>query len=141
MAYFDFQYSYRWEKNVLALCRIIGDPDRHVDTSLRRQVREYGDELGCAHDNDVQHLSTTFAIFVGVWAWLKGVSDKDIMAEYPVVTALAIQIRDQLGDMTPDKRWVAGRLFVGIRIWLQELDHDDPRQPQHAIGSYPSLSS
>ena len=85
-------------------------------------------------------VSTSCAILVGLWAWLNDVHPKTVEARYPALAPLAQRVRQELGELTPVKRWLAGRLFVGIRIWLQEFDHGDIKQPRPAIDPYPALT-
>ena len=65
---------------------------------------------------------------------------KTVEARYPALAPLAQRVRQELGELTPVKRWLAGRLFVGIRIWLHEFDHGDIKQPRPAIDPYPALT-
>lgn len=85
-------------------------------------------------------VSTSYAILVSLWAWLNDVSAETVEARYPALAPLAQRVRQELGQLTSVKRWLAGRPFVGIRIWLQEFDHGDIKQPRPAIGPHPALT-
>ena len=141
MAYVQFMCGYRWEKIVLELCRAIGDPEYRAGRPRAWHVGACNGQMGFVYRDDPARVPATCAILLGLWAWLTDAPPGTVASAYPDLAALAERIRDQLGEMTPAKRWLAGRLFVGIRIWLQEVDHGDIKQPKPAMVPYPSLGS
>jgi hypothetical protein len=143
--------GYRWDKTFLDVCRAIGDPDFRRAKPLRKRIRECGNELRSVYEDDPTRAPTTCAFLVGVWAWLKVVSEDAVASIYPTLAAVAEGVRRDLGQMTPVKRWLAGRLFAGLKIWVHQLDFQielwrelDPEGfPGHppAIEPYPALTA
>jgi hypothetical protein len=140
ISYLQFAGGYRWEQMVLELCHAIGDPEYRAGKPRAWHVGACNGQIAFVYRDDPLRVPTTCAILVGLWAWLREVPNDAVASAYPTLAATASRIRDQLGEMTSVKRWLAGRLFVGIRIWLQEVDHGDIRQPRPAIDTYPTLS-
>ena len=97
-------------------------------------------QVAFVYRDDPLRVPTTCAILVGIWAWLEDIPSDTVESTYPTLAPLAARIRDELGQRTPVKRWLAGRLFVGIRIWLQRIDHGDIKQPQPAMDIFPTLA-
>jgi predicted RNA-binding protein with RPS1 domain len=98
-------------------------------------------QIAFVHRDDPLRIPTTAAVLVGLWAWLKAMPASSVASAYPEFVSLAERVRQQLGDVTPVKRWLAGRLFVGVRIWLQEHDHGDLAPPRPALKVYPTLGT
>lgn len=78
-------------------------------------------------------------VLIGLWAWLTDAPAAEIAATYPDQATVAEHTRAQLGDVTPVKRWLAGRLFVGVRTWLDAYDHRHLAPPKPALTSYPRI--
>jgi RNA polymerase sigma-70 factor (ECF subfamily) len=143
--------GYRWEKTFLDVCRAIGDPEFRSSKPLRSRIRECGNELRSVYEDDPMRVPTTCAYLVGVWAWLKGARPEALASLYPSLAEVAEGVRRRLGQMTPVKRWLAGRFFVGLKIWLYQLDFQidlyrgiDPEAfPGHppALEPYPALTA
>jgi RNA polymerase sigma-70 factor (ECF subfamily) len=141
MKYLQFSCGYRWEKIALELCRAIGDAEYRASKPLAWHVGACNGQIAFAYRDDPLRVPTTCGILVGTWAWLKDISPDIVKSTYPTFAPLATHVRDELGKMTPVKRWLAGRLFVGIRIWLQEVDHGDIKPPRPAMDVYPTLAN
>lgn len=139
--YLQFTCGYRWEKIVLELCRAIGDSDYRASKPLAWHVGSCNGQISFVYRDDPLRVPTTCAILVGIWAWLKDISSDVVESTYPTLSPLAAHVRNDLGQMTLVKRWLAGRLFVGIRIWLQEIDHGDIKPPKPAMEVYPALDN
>ncbi|MHC4676563.1 MAG: RNA polymerase sigma factor [Planctomycetota bacterium] len=138
--YLQFRCGYRWENIVLELCRAIGDRDYRSSRPLAWHVGKCNGQISFVYRDQPLRVPTTCGILVGIWAWLNQISPDTVASTYPTIAPLATHIRAELGQMTPVKRWLAGRLFVGIRIWLQEIDHGDIKQPRLAMEVYPTLA-
>jgi hypothetical protein len=141
MQYLQPTCGYRWEKIVLELCRAIGDEDYRAARPRAWHVGLCNGQLAFAYRDDPARVATTCAILAGMWAWLCKVPTDVVKATYPSLALVAERVRNDLKETTPVKRWLAGRLFVGIRIWLEEFDHGDIKQPRPAMEPYPTLSS
>ena len=139
--YLQFRCGYRWEQILLESCRAIGDGDYRQGEPRFWQVGSCNGQIAFADRADPLRIPTTAGVLVGLWAWLEDVPDDEVASAYPEVALLAQQVRQQLGQKTPVKRWLAGRLFVGVRIWLQEYDHGDLAPPEPALKTYPTLNS
>lgn len=140
--YLQFRCGYRWEQIVLESCRAIGDVAYRQDQRLRFwHVGCCNGQIAFAHRDDPLRIPTTAGVLVGLWAWLVEEPASNVAAAYPEVASLAEQVRQQLGEVTPVKRWLAGRLFVGVRTWLQEYDHGDIAPLRRALHVYPTLST
>lgn len=139
--YLQFRCGYRWEQIVLEACRAIGDETYRQGSPRFWHVGSCNGQIAFAHRDDPLRIPTTAGVLGGVWAWLRDTPTGDIASAYPEVASLAERVRRQLGDVTPVKRWLAGRLFVGIRIWLQEADHGDLAPPRPALPGYPTLDA
>ena len=138
--YLQFRCGYRWEKIALELCRAIGDPDYRASEPLAWHVGKCNGQISFVYRDDPMLVPTTFSILFGVWSWLRNTPSDAVESTYSTLALLASRVRDELGEMTPIKRWLAGRLFVGIRIWLQEIDHGDIKPPRPAMDVYPTLA-
>jgi hypothetical protein len=98
-------------------------------------------EESFAHRDAPTLVPTTAGILVGLWAWLNDVPPQSVNGQYPSVSVVAQLTRECLGVVTPVKRWLAGRLSIGIRIWLQGgADHGDIPAPRPGLEPYPMLS-
>ena len=139
--YLEFLCGYRWENIFLDLCRAIGDPAYRAGELPEFKVGTCGGQVSFAYRDDPLRVPTTCATLVGVWAWLQNLSPDVVASAYPSLARLAEHTRRQLGEVTPVKRWLAGKLFVGIRVWLDEVDHGDIEQPRPALDPYPTLLS
>jgi hypothetical protein len=139
--YLQFRCVYRWEQIVLESCRAIGDATYRQGEPRFWHVGCCNGQIAFAHRDDPLCIPTTAGVSVGLWAWLEDVPAKDASGDYPEVAWVAYKVRQELGDMTPVKRWLAGRLLVGVRIWLQEYDHGDLAPPRPALERYPKLSA
>lgn len=140
IGYVQLSCGYRWEKVLLDACRFIGDRKHRQSKLDTFRVGACNGQLAFVYRDDPLRVPTTSAILVGLWSWLKDIPSETVEARYPTLAPLAERVRQQLAEITPPKRWLAGRLFVGIRIWLQELDHGDIKQPLPAVDPYPTLS-
>ncbi|MHC4715876.1 MAG: RNA polymerase sigma factor [Planctomycetota bacterium] len=140
IAFLQFGCGYRWEKIVVELCRAIGDAEYRQGRPRAWHVGTCNGQVSFAPRDDPGRIPTTAAYLVGLWAWLKDVPADVVASAYSSVSVVAEDTRRQLGEMTPVKRWLAGRLFVGIRIWLQEFDHGDLKPPAPALDTYPALT-
>jgi hypothetical protein len=139
--YLQFRCGYRWEQIVLESCRAIGDEAYRQGTPRFWHVGSCNGQIAFAHRDDPLRIPTTAGVLVGLWAWLKEAPPDDVASTYPEFASLAERVRQQLGDVTPVKRWLAGRLFVGVRIWLQEYDHGHLAPPHPALETYPTLGA
>jgi hypothetical protein len=139
--YLQFRCGYRWEQVLLESCRAIGDETYRQGKPRFWHVGCCNGQIAFAHRDDPLRIPTTAGVLVGLWAWLKAVPTGSVASAYPEIASLAERVRHQLGDMTPVKRWLAGRLFVGVRIWLQEHDHGDLAPPHPALETYPTLGT
>jgi hypothetical protein len=137
--YLQFRCGYRWEQIVRETCRAIGDEAYRQGEPRFWHVGSCNGQIAFAHRDDPLRIPTTAGILIGLWAWLRAVPADDAVAAYPEFAALAARVRQQLGERTPVKRWLAGRLFVGVRIWLQAYDHGDLAPPHPALETYPTL--
>ena len=140
MEYLQFRCGYRWQKIALELCRAIGDPDYRAGKPLAWHVGKCNGQISFVYRDDPVRVPTTCGILVGIWAWLRDIPTDVVESTYPNLVPLASRVHDELGEVTPVKRWLAGRLFVGIRIWLQEIDHGDIKPPRPAMDVYPVLA-
>ncbi|UCC68384.1 MAG: sigma-70 family RNA polymerase sigma factor [Armatimonadota bacterium] len=139
--YLEFMCGYRWENIFLDLCRAVGDAAYRAGEMPEFDVGTCAGQASFVYRDDPLRVPTTCAILVGAWAWLQNVSPDVVVSAYPRLAPLAEHTRRQLGEVTPVKRWLAGRLFVGIRVWLGEVDHGDIEQPRPALEPYPTLLS
>lgn len=137
--YLQFRCGYRWEQILLASCRAIGDEAYREGEPRFWQVGSCNGQIAFADRADPLRIPTTAGVLVGLWAWLTDVPADEVASIYPEVTAPAERVRQQLGEMTPVKRWLAGRLFVGVRLWLEKHDHGDLAPPAPALSTYPTL--
>jgi hypothetical protein len=137
--YLQFRCGYRWEQILLESCRAIADEAYREGEPRFWQVGACNGQIAFADRADPLRIPTTAGVLVGLWAWLNDVPADDVASTYPKVASLAERVRGQLGEMTPVKRWLAGRLFVGVRIWLEEYDHGDLAPPEPALVTYPTL--
>jgi RNA polymerase sigma-70 factor (ECF subfamily) len=140
MGYLEYRCGYRWEKIVLEICRAIGDPEYRNARPLAWHVGACNGQIAFAHRDDPARIPATCAFLVGTWAWLKGVPTDSVRSAYPILAPLAAKVCADLGEKNAVKRWLAGRLFVGIRIWLQEVDYGDLKPPKPAFDVYPTLA-
>ena len=139
--YLQFRCGYRWEQIVLESCCAIGDPAYREGVPRFWQVGACNGQIVFADRADPLRIPTTAGVLVGLWAWLREVPSAEVSLAYPEVAPVAARARQQLGEPTPVKRWLAGRLFVGIRIWLQEYDHGDLVPTEPALPTYPTLNT
>jgi hypothetical protein len=137
--YLAFRCGYRWEQIMRETCRAIGDEAYRQGEPRFWHVGSCNGQIAFAHRDDPLRIPTTAGILVGLWAWLKVIPAGHVAAVYPESAALAARVRAQLGEMTQVKRWLAGRLFIGVRIWLQAYDNGDLTPPRPALGTYPTL--
>ena len=137
--YLQFRCGYRWEQIVLELCHVIGDETYRQEQGRFWQVGACNGQIAFAGRDDPLRIPTTAGVLVGLWAWLKSVPNGEVVSAYPELALLAERVRGQLGQVTPVKRWLAGRFFIGVRIWLQEYDHGDLSPPCPALDKYPTL--
>jgi hypothetical protein len=137
--YLQFRCGYRWEQILLESCRAIGDETYREGESRFWQVGACNGQIAFADRADPLRIPTTAGVLVGLWAWLTDVPADEVASAYPEVASLAERVRGQLGARTPVKRWLAGRLFVGVRIWLEEYDHGDLTPSEPALATYPRL--
>lgn len=138
--YLQFTCGYRWEKIVLDLCRAIGDEAYRQGHPRAWHVGSCNGQIAFAARDDPLRIPTTAGIQVGLWGWLKQVPSQVVASAYPEHGLLAAHVGHRLGEMTPAKRWLAGRLFLGVRLWLEEYDHGDLPPPRPALEAYPSLA-
>jgi len=139
--YLQFRCGYRWEQIVLESCRAIGDETYRQGKPRFWHVGCCNGQISFARRDDPLRIPTTAGVLVGLWAWLKVVPASRVAFAYPEFASLAERVRQQLGDVTSVKRWLAGRLFVGVRIWLQEADHSKLAPPRPALEQYPTLGT
>ncbi len=140
IAYLQFSCGYRWEKIVFDLCRAIGDEAYRQGRARFWHVGSCNGQIAFADRDDPLRIPTTAGILVGLWAWLRDVPSHNVALTYPQHDRLAAHVRHRLGERTPVKRWLAGRLFVGVRLWLEEYDHGDLEPARPALEAYPSLA-
>jgi len=116
ISYVQLSCSYRWEKVLLDACRFIGDRKYRQGKLDTFRVGACNGQLAFVY-RDALRVSTTCFILTGLWAWLMDIPSKTVEARCPALAPLAQRVRRELGRLTPVKRWLAGRLFVGIRTW------------------------
>ncbi len=141
VGYLQFRCGYRWEQILLESCRAIGDRAYREGGPRFWQVGSCNGQISFADRADPLRIPTTAGVLVGLWAWLRDVPAAEVASAYPKAAPVAERVRQRLGEVTPVKRWLAGRLFVGVRIWLQEYDHGDLAPPEPALTAYPALSA
>ncbi|MFN2132316.1 MAG: hypothetical protein ACK2VD_17450 [Anaerolineae bacterium] len=141
IGYLEFTCGYRWEKVVLDLCRAIGDETYRRGRPRSWHVGSCNGQIAFADRDDPLHIPTTAGILVGLWAWLVQASSPIVTSRYPEYAPLAAQIGHRLGESTPAKRWLAGRLFVGVSLWLQEYDRVALELARPALTVYPRLAT
>jgi len=141
LKYLEFGCGYRWEQMVLESCRAIGDVAYRHGEPRFWHVGGCNGQIAFADHDDPLRIPTTAGVLVGLWAWLEDVPVEDVDASYPEVAWVAHRVRQGLGERALVKRWLAGRLFVGVRIWLQEYDHGKLPPPRLALEPYPKLST
>ncbi len=139
--YLEFMCGYRWENILLHLCRAIGDGVGRAGGMPEFDVGTCLGQISFVYRDDPLRVPTTCATLIGAWAWLRNLNADVVASAYPRLAHLAEHTRQQLGDMTPVERWLTGRLFVGIRVWLGEVDQGDVEQPHPALEPYPTLLS
>jgi len=139
--YLQFRCGYRWEQIVLESCRAIGDEAYRQGEPRFWHVGCCNGQIAFAYRDDPLRVPTTTGILIGLWAWLKEIPADRVSTTYPEVASLAERVRLRLGEITPVKRWLAGRLFVGVRIWLQEYDYGDLTPPRPALEAVPTLGA
>jgi hypothetical protein len=136
--YLQFRCGYRWERIVLESCRAIGDAAYRQGAPRFWHVGSCNGQIAFAGRDDPLRIPTTAGVLVGLWAWLKHIDADRVAAAYPQVAAVAERVRQFLGERTPVKRWLAGRLSIGVRTWLLEYDHGDLAPPRSALETYPT---
>lgn len=141
IGYLEFTCGYRWEKIVLDLCRAIGDETYRRGRPRSWHVGSCNGQIAFADRDDPLHIPTTAGILVGLWAWLVQASSPIVTSRYPEYAPLAAQIGHRLGESTPAKRWLAGRLFVGVSLWLQEYDRVALELARPALTVCPRLAT
>lgn len=142
MSYLRFTCGYRWRQVLLEICRAIGIGDREFQDGGPRawHVGACNGQMVFVYRDDPMRVPATCGVLVGLWAWLRQVPKEHVAQQYPTLASAAEHIRGQLGPMTAVKRWLAGRFFVGTRMWLQQVDHGDIPAGRPAMESYPVLA-
>lgn len=113
-----FRCGYRWELTLHDICHAIGD------VRLRRALNLTGPcdhQLTSVHHDDPVRVENAASILIGLWSFLVGTPQSKINATYPAHARAARRVRFTLGDETPAKRWLAGRTFISLKIWLTHL--------------------
>jgi hypothetical protein len=141
IGYLQFTCGYRWEKIVFDLCRAIGDASYREGHPRFWHVGSCNGQIAFAGRDDPLRIPTTAGILVGLWAWLDQVPSQIVTSRYPAHALLGAEVRRRLGERTPAKQWLAGRLFVGVRLWLAEYDHGDLKPARPALEAYPCLAA
>jgi hypothetical protein len=141
IGYVEFSCGYRWEKVALDLCRAIGDAAYRRGCPRFWHVGSCNGQIAFAERDDPLRIPTTAGILVGLWAWLVEAPSQTVASLYPEYAPLAAHIGHRLGERTPAKRWLAGRLFLGVRLWLEEYDHGNLEPARPALGVYPTLGT
>lgn len=140
IGYLQFTCGYRWEKIVLDLCRAIGDEAYRRGRPRTWNVGSCNGQIAFAARDDPLRVPTTAGVLIGLWTWLRDVPPDAVASTYPQHGWLAAHVGHRLGERTPVKRWLGGRLFVGLRLWLEEYDHGDLAPPRPALDPYPRLA-
>lgn len=141
IGYLEFTCGYRWEKVVFDLCRAIGDASYREGRPRSWHVGSCNGQIAFADRDDPLRIPTTAGILVGLWAWLDQVPSQVVSSRYPEHAPLAAQVGHRLGERSPAKQWLAGRLYLGVRLWLEAYDHAAIEPARPALEVYPSLAA
>ncbi len=127
-----------WENVVMTTLRCIGKGAVSEVRSLP-VVQDCDAQLSSMPDRDHHRVSSTCAILLGLWAWLGNIGAKELKRQYPKLAVMAQRTVDALGEPTAAKRWLAARMFVGVRLWLAEIENTTG-MVQPVLARFPQLA-
>lgn len=141
IAFVRFACAYRWERTIEELCRAIADPAFRDDPQRVWALCDPERHGGCDRQvalcvaEDGQRLQRVATVLLGTWSWLTG---RPLPMEYADYLRRATRVRHALGEPSAVKRYLAGRVFVAAKAWLQFTDE---RSGLPVLRSYPALDA